>query len=62
MLHIFLGLYIPTDFIEIPLAYRGFATRIEDDILVTENGCEILTEDCPKEVGDIYRVLDERKL
>ncbi|UJR10043.1 hypothetical protein I4U23_014265 [Adineta vaga] len=54
------GLYIPWDCKDIPSIYRGFATRIEDDILITEQGCEILTDTCPKEINDLYQLLDER--
>lgn len=38
---------------EIPECWKGIGIRIEDDVLVTENGHEILTEDAPKSVAAI---------
>lgn len=38
---------------DIPERYAGIGVRIEDDVLVTETGCEILTRDAPKTVRDI---------
>ena len=58
--HLFSGLYIPLNCTDVPEAYRGFATRIEDDVLVTDQGCEVLTQSCPKELDDLYRILDRR--
>ena len=55
-----LGLYIPWNYPEIPSEYRGFASRIEDDILITDHGCEVLTQTCPKEIDDLYSILDQR--
>jgi Xaa-Pro aminopeptidase len=40
------GLYIPADD-DVPEAYRGIAVRIEDDVLITEDGNEILTRGVP---------------
>jgi Xaa-Pro aminopeptidase len=34
--------------------------RIEDDVLVTRDGCEILSRDAPKEVGEIESLMQER--
>ena len=35
--------------------WMGIGIRIEDDVLVTENGCEVLTAGVPKEVSDMER-------
>lgn len=43
----------------IPLnRYRGIGIRIEDDVLITENGPDVLTAECPKEVEDIERPMN----
>ncbi len=39
----------------------GIGIRIEDDALVTENGCEILTENMIKTVEDIEKFMAENK-
>lgn len=41
------GLYIAPD-ADVPEAYRGIGIRIEDDILITTTGIEILTGDVVK--------------
>jgi len=37
----------------VPTALRGIGVRIEDDALVTETGCEVITHETPKSVADI---------
>jgi Xaa-Pro aminopeptidase len=51
------GLYFDKDDQRVPEKYRGIAIRIEDDVIVTENGCEILTAGVPKAVADIERLM-----
>ena len=47
------GLYVAEDTKNVPPAYLGIGIRIEDDILITESGCEVLTEGVPKEIDEI---------
>lgn len=47
------GIYVNPKNQFAPPEFVGLAVRIEDDILITENGPIILTEDCPKEIFKI---------
>ncbi|MFN9672777.1 MAG: Xaa-Pro aminopeptidase, partial [Microcystis sp.] len=38
---------------EVPEKWRGIGIRIEDDVLVTATGNEVLTATVPKKVEDI---------
>lgn len=51
------GLYIPKNAKHLPERYLGIGIRIEDDILVTEDGAHVLTDVCPKTVEDIEELL-----
>lgn len=51
------GLYIPAHDQDAAAMYRGIGVRIEDNILVTSNGFENLTKDCPKEIDELERVI-----
>ncbi len=47
------GLYVAADDPKAPKAYRGLGVRIEDDVVVTEDGILNLTQAIPKNVDDV---------
>ena len=51
------GLYFDPRDKSIPEAYRGIGIRIEDDILITNSGCEVLTNRMPREREEIEELM-----
>jgi Xaa-Pro aminopeptidase len=43
----------------IPPQFRGIAVRIEDDLLITETGAEVLTAGTPKSVEEVEQTCAE---
>jgi Xaa-Pro aminopeptidase len=41
------GLYIPEDDDRAPASLRGVGVRLENDVLITNDGAELLTGDLP---------------
>ncbi|MCA9802090.1 MAG: aminopeptidase P N-terminal domain-containing protein [Cyanobacteria bacterium HKST-UBA02] len=55
------GLYFRADDRRVPEKYRGIGIRIEDDILVTRDGYEVLTASVPKSVEEIESIMAQGK-
>ncbi|TAL45871.1 MAG: Xaa-Pro aminopeptidase [Methylovulum sp.] len=53
------GLYVPADCKTVDEKWRGIGIRIEDDVLVTAQGHEILTGGVPKTIADIEALMQE---
>ncbi len=51
------GLYIPENCDSVDEKWRGIGIRIEDDVLVTKDGHEILTAAVPKEIDEIEHLM-----
>ena len=47
------GLYVPGGADDVAPHFRGIGIRIEDDVLVTDSGCEVLSAAAPKHVAEV---------
>jgi Xaa-Pro aminopeptidase len=54
------GLYIRGDD-DVPERFRNIGVRIEDDVLVTDAGCEVLTAEAPKGIDDIEALMRDAR-
>ena len=55
------GFYVSTDSQNIDPRYLGIGVRIEDNVLVTESGNEVLTGRIPKTIDEIEQVCAENQ-
>ncbi len=55
------GLYVPQDDSGAPAEFRGIGIRIEDDVVVTASGCDVMTSIAPKEIAEIETVVGQSK-
>jgi len=49
------GLYLQPDDLTVPEELRGIGIRIEDDVLVTEDGCRVLSRGLPTDPDELER-------
>jgi len=54
------GLYIRGDD-DIPERLRNIGVRIEDDVLVADAGCEVLTAEAPKAIADVEALMRDAR-
>ena len=51
------GLYLPVNSKDLPEHWQNIGVRIEDDVLVTKDGYDILSKDAPKTIDEIEELM-----
>ena len=55
------GLYFGPQAKRAPQSYQGIGIRIEDDVLVTEDGCRVLSEAIPKDPDELESIVSDSR-
>ncbi len=55
------GLYIRAAD-DVPPALADIGVRIEDDVVVTAQGCEVITAEAPKRVADVEALMRDARV
>lgn len=55
------GIYISPDLKQVAKRWHNIGVRIEDDVLVTQKGCEVLTKKVPKTISEIEALMAKSK-
>lgn len=53
------GIYVNAKNKLVPKEFQGIGVRIEDDVLITEQGPVVLSRNCPKRLGDIEEIINQ---
>jgi Xaa-Pro aminopeptidase len=51
------GIYIRHDDESVPFKYRGIGIRIEDDVVIKNEKCQVLSNKSPKQLNQIENIL-----
>lgn len=56
------GIYISPENTDVDAKWRGIGIRIEDDVLITKQGFDVLSKDVPKEIDEIEALMSKASI